>query len=56
LKQGDENEEGDVGSEKRGGRGVSSVLQSLPELWDEAEYAEEYDLTQYIANLRKTPA
>jgi hypothetical protein len=32
--------------------GVSSVLQSLPELWNEAEYAEEYDMTQYISNLR----
>jgi hypothetical protein len=32
--------------------GVSSVLQSLPELWNEAEYAEEYDITQYISNLR----
>jgi hypothetical protein len=32
--------------------GVSSVLQSLPELWNEAEYAEEYDITQYITNLR----
>jgi hypothetical protein len=32
--------------------GVSSVLQALPELWNEAEYAEEYDISQYISNLR----
>lgn len=33
--------------------GISSVLHALPELWNESEYAEEYDLSQYIANMKR---
>ena len=51
LKHSEREEE--EGGKAGGGGGAASVLQSLPELWDEAEYAEEYDLSQYIANLKQ---
>uniref|UniRef100_A0A0K2V3X8 BTAF1 RNA polymerase II, BTFIID transcription factorassociated, 170kDa [Alligator mississippiensis] n=1 Tax=Lepeophtheirus salmonis TaxID=72036 RepID=A0A0K2V3X8_LEPSM len=35
-------------SSSRGG-GVKSILQSLPELWDEKQYEEEYDINTFIS-------
>lgn len=33
-------------------RGIKSVLESLPELWDEHSYETEYDLSNFIQSLR----
>ena len=30
---------------------IRSLLDSLPELWDEEQYTEEYDMDNYIKNL-----
>lgn len=32
---------------------MKSILQSLPELWDPAEYAEEFDMSQFIEKMKK---
>jgi len=36
---------------KEDGTGIRSVLENLPELWEDTLYAEEYDMTQYIKNM-----
>lgn len=33
-------------------RGVKSVLENLPDLWEESAYESEYDLTAFIRSLR----
>lgn len=33
--------------------GVKSVLETLPDLWDDKQYEEEYDMTNFIKNLNK---
>ena len=33
------------------GRGAKSMLENLQELWDESEYSEEYDISNYISSL-----
>lgn len=33
-------------------RGVKSVLESLPDLWEESAYESEYDLSSFIQSLR----
>lgn len=33
-------------------RGVKSVLENLPELWEESAYESEYDLTSFINSLK----
>ena len=35
-----------------GGGGVRAVLDSLPELWEEREYSEEYDMNAFIRNIK----
>lgn len=32
---------------------MKSMLENLPELWDDNQYAEEFDMTQFIEGLRK---
>lgn len=32
---------------------MKSVLENLPELWDDSQYAEEFDMTQFIEGLKK---
>ncbi|XP_017770468.1 PREDICTED: TATA-binding protein-associated factor 172 [Nicrophorus vespilloides] len=32
--------------------GVKSILEALPELWDDKQYEDEYDLSQFISKLR----
>lgn len=32
---------------------AKSVLKALPDLWQEKEYTEEYDLTQYVNSLNR---
>ena len=34
------------------GTGVKSVLDNLPELWDESQYSEEYNMDNFIKNLK----
>ncbi|XP_046389697.1 TATA-binding protein-associated factor 172 [Ischnura elegans] len=36
-----------------GGQNVKSLLDSLPELWEDKQYEEEYDLSSFIESLRK---
>jgi hypothetical protein len=31
---------------------MKSVLETLPDLWEEKQYDEEYDLTNFMKNLR----
>lgn len=33
--------------------GMKGVLENLPELWDDNQYAEEFDMTAYIGSLKK---
>ncbi|KAL4188800.1 hypothetical protein AMTRI_Chr08g162230 [Amborella trichopoda] len=33
-----------------GGRGIKSILSGLGELWDEAQYSDEYNLSQFLAS------
>lgn len=32
--------------------GVKAILESLPELWDQQQYDNEYDLSQFMAKLQ----
>lgn len=41
---------GETGEVKEG-RGLKKVLENLPELWDEQQYSEEYDLSGFIKSL-----
>ncbi|XP_035918849.1 TATA-binding protein-associated factor 172-like [Anopheles stephensi] len=36
------------------GAAIKTVLESLPELWDDSQYHEEYDLSQFLEGLKKT--
>lgn len=39
-------------SEREGGSGsVKAILETLPELWDQKQYDDEYDLSQFISKL-----
>lgn len=42
---------GKSGSSSSGKSGVKSLLDNLPELWDEQQYDTEYDLTTFISSL-----
>ncbi|XP_035893107.1 LOW QUALITY PROTEIN: TATA-binding protein-associated factor 172-like [Anopheles stephensi] len=35
------------------GAAIKTVLESLPELWDDSQYHEEYDLSQFLEGLKK---
>ncbi|XP_053692985.1 TATA-binding protein-associated factor 172 [Sabethes cyaneus] len=43
------------GGEPNGANGITmrNVLENLPELWDDTQYHEEYDLTQFLEGLKK---
>lgn len=47
----------DAGDESGGGEksSMNSILKTLPELWEDKQYEEEYDLTQFMDGLRKNP-
>lgn len=47
-----ENEKDNKKSANKAG-GMKSVLENLPELWDDNQYAEEFDMTQFIEGLKK---
>lgn len=34
-----------------GGKGLKAILGGLEELWDQSQYTEEYNLTQFLAKL-----
>lgn len=36
-----------------GPSGMKSVLETLPDLWDDKQYEEEYDMTNFIKGLNK---
>lgn len=48
-------QENDDGKKQNDGNSNSmkSMLENLPELWDDQQYAEEFDMTQFIAGLKK---
>lgn len=46
---------GSSGSNTPGGT-IKTVLESLPDLWDDKQYEDEYDLTQFIDKLRNYSA
>jgi TATA-binding protein-associated factor len=38
-------------SGKPGKKGLKSILNGLDELWDQSQYADEYDMNQFLAKL-----
>ncbi|XP_053670942.1 TATA-binding protein-associated factor 172, partial [Anopheles nili] len=50
------NTAGSIALEANGNSGtaIKTVLESLPELWDDSQYHEEYDLSQFLEGLKKT--
>lgn len=46
---------GAAGSDANGANGstMKNVLENLPELWDDNQYHEEYDLSQFLEGLKK---
>ena len=40
-----------MGMAKEGRGGLKKVLDNLPELWDEQQYSEEYDLSGFMKSL-----
>lgn len=38
--------------DKQNSRGVKSILESLPDLWEESAYESEYDLSNFIQSLK----
>ena len=43
---------GQQNSESSHGNSVKSVLDNLPELWDEDQYSEEYNMDNFIKHLK----
>lgn len=43
-----------MGGAKGEGVGLKKVLEGLPELWDDQQYSEEYDLSGFIKSLTAT--
>lgn len=35
------------------GKGLKAMLNTLEELWDESQYSEEYDLSNFLTKLKK---
>jgi TATA-binding protein-associated factor len=48
-----ENEKESRKAQNKSGGTVKSMLENLPELWDPNQYAEEFDMTQFIEGLKK---
>lgn len=40
-------------NKQAGGNSVKNVLENLPELWDNQQYEEEYDMSAFIGSLGK---
>lgn len=39
-------------SNSGGTTGVKAILEALPDLWDQRQYEDEYDLTQFMTKLK----
>lgn len=48
-----ENEKDSRKQQAKSGGSVKSILENLPELWDDNQYAEEFDMNQFIEGLKK---
>lgn len=48
-----ENDKDGKNAQNKTGGSMKSILQSLPELWDPNQYAEEFDMTQFIEKMKK---
>lgn len=46
--------DGANGGANGAGNTMKNVLENLPELWDDNQYHEEYDLSQFLEGLKKT--
>lgn len=33
--------------------GAKSLIETIPDLWDDKQYEEEYDMTNFVKNLKK---
>lgn len=42
---------GQSGNSRTSVGGVKTILETLPELWDQRQYEEEYDLSQFMSKL-----
>ncbi|XP_075973865.1 histone acetyltransferase 1 [Anticarsia gemmatalis] len=50
------NSAGPQQQQQAGTSGIKSVLETLPDLWDDKQYEEEYDMTNFIKGLNKMSA
>lgn len=48
-----ENEKDNRKQQAKTSGSVKSMLENLPELWDDNQYAEEFDMNQFIEGLKK---
>lgn len=46
------NESSTSSNQTRNNSGMKAILESLPELWDQTQYDNEYDLSQFMAKLK----
>ncbi|KAF8783592.1 hypothetical protein HU200_000532 [Digitaria exilis] len=51
LPRGSSDEQSKDSKKKSGGKGLKSILNGLDELWDQSQYADEYDVNQFLAKL-----
>lgn len=51
LSRGSSSDPSNGSKPKGGGRGLKSILNGLEELWDQSQYTDEYDMTQFLAKL-----
>lgn len=47
MKSSEDNADGEIGS----GKGLKAILGGLEDLWDQSQYTEEYNLSQFLAKL-----
>lgn len=48
-----ENDRDNKKTQNKTGSSMKSMLENLPELWDDSQYAEEFDMSQFIEGLKK---
>ncbi|CAL4887597.1 unnamed protein product [Urochloa decumbens] len=51
LPRGSTDDQSKDSKKKSGGKGLKSILTGLDELWDQSQYANEYDMNQFLAKL-----
>lgn len=47
-----ENDQNNAKNDNKSGSSMKNVLENLPELWDDRQYDEEYDLSQFLEKLK----